>query len=53
MTLELAEFPVKQIRLGHRFAYNNGVLDVDVSAVLDMVLQDSRIEDASVAVVVP
>ena len=53
MKLELAAFPVKQIRLGHRFAYDNGVLDVDVSTVLDMVLKDSRIEDASVAVVAP
>jgi glycine reductase complex component B subunit alpha and beta len=51
--LELAEFPVKHIRLGHRFSYKDGVLDVDEGAILDLVLKDSRIEDVSLAVVGP
>jgi len=32
MRLELAEFPVSQIRLGHRFKYENRILEVDEAA---------------------
>jgi hypothetical protein len=53
MRLELAEFPVKQIRLGHRFGYADQILDVDEGAVLALVLEDFRISDAALAVTVP
>ena len=53
MKLELAEFPVKQIRLGHRFGYAHQILDVDEGAVLASVLEDSRISDAALAVAMP
>jgi len=53
MKLEMAEFPVRQIRLGHRFAYADQVLDVDEGALLALVLEDARITDASLAVVAP
>ncbi|HEY7322258.1 MAG TPA: glycine/sarcosine/betaine reductase component B subunit [Candidatus Binatia bacterium] len=53
MKLELGEFPVKQIRLGRRFSYANQVLEVDERALIDLVLQDPRISDASVAVALP
>lgn len=53
MKLELAEFPVKQIRLGRRFAYDNGRLEVDEGALLDLIQQDTRIENVSLAVVAP
>ncbi len=53
MKLEIAEFPVKQIRLGHRFAYADQVLDVDEGALLALVLEDARITDASLAVAAP
>ena len=53
MKLEIAEFPVKQIRLGHRFAYAGQVLDVDEGALLALVLEDARITDASLAVAAP
>jgi len=53
LKLELAEFPVKQIRLGRRFAYNAGILEVDEGALIDLVQQDSRIENCSLAVVAP
>ena len=53
MKLEIAEFPIKQIRLGHRFAYADQVLDVDEGALLALVLEDARITDASLAVAAP
>jgi glycine reductase len=53
MKLELAEFPVKQIRLGHRFRYENQVLDVDEAGLIALILQDSRISNATLAVASP
>ena len=53
MKLELAEFPVKQIRIGHRFAYADQIPHVDEGALLALVLEDSRITDASLAVAAP
>ena len=53
MKLELAEFPVTQIRLGRRFRYEGQVLEVDQTALIDLVLQDSRITDATLAVAMP
>src|SRR5918994_3178896 len=53
MRLELAEFPVKEIHLGKMFHYHAGILEVDQQALTDLVLEDRRIEDASVAVVYP
>jgi betaine reductase complex component B subunit alpha len=53
MNLELAEFPVKQIRLGHRFKYDNQVLEVDEAALLALVSQDLRVSDVRLAVVRP
>jgi glycine reductase len=53
MKLEIAEFPVKQIRLGHRFNYEEQVLEVDEGALIDLVLEDSCITDASIAVAAP
>ena len=53
MKLELAEFSVKYLRLGGRFAYANGTLEMDEGELLDLVLEDSRITDASLAVAMP
>src|ERR687893_497218 len=53
MRLELAEFPVQEIHLGKMFHYHAGILEVDQQALTDLVLEDRRIEDASVAVVYP
>ena len=47
MKLEIAEFPVKQIRLSHRFSYENQVLEVDEGELLALVREDMRIEDVS------
>jgi len=53
MKLEISEFPVAHIRLGRRFGYENQVLDVDADALIDLVLQDPRITDATLAVATP
>jgi len=53
MKLEIADFPVKQIRLSHRFAYDKQVLEVDESELLALVREDSRIEDVSLTVALP
>ncbi|MET0584082.1 MAG: glycine/sarcosine/betaine reductase component B subunit, partial [Candidatus Binatia bacterium] len=53
MKLELADFPVKQIRLGHRFGYEERVLEVDEGELIALVLEDTRITDAALAVAVP
>ncbi len=53
MKLEIAEFPVNQIRLSHRFSYANQVLEVDEGELLALVREDARIEDVSLAVAAP
>ncbi|MGE5219233.1 MAG: glycine/sarcosine/betaine reductase component B subunit [Chloroflexota bacterium] len=53
MKLEIAEFPVKQIRLGHRFGYENQILEVDEASLLALVREDPRITDAMLAVAAP
>ncbi len=53
MKLEVADFPVTQIRLGRRFRYKDGVLEVDESALVDLVRQDPRITDPTLAVAMP
>jgi hypothetical protein len=53
MRLELAEFPVREIHLGKRFHYHGGSLEVDQRTLTDLMLEDRRIEEASVAVVHP
>jgi hypothetical protein len=53
LKLEIAEFPVKQIRLGHRFGYESPVLEVDEAALLALISEDARISDATLAVTSP
>ena len=53
MRLELAEFPVKQIRLGHRFKYENQILEVDEAALIALVSEDARITDVKLAIATP
>lgn len=53
MRLELADYPVKQIRLGRTFRYQDGMLEVDGPALEEMILRDGRIAEASLAVVRP
>lgn len=53
MRLELADYPVREIRLGRKTRYQGGVLEVDQAAVEEKMLADARVETASVAVVHP
>src|SRR5918994_1851362 len=53
MKLELGEFPVKQIRLGHRFRYEYQVLDVDEAGLVALISQDPRISDVTLALASP
>ena len=53
MRLEMAEFPVTDIRLGRAFRYHSGKLEVDGEELKNLVLQDKRIEEAWLEVVVP
>lgn len=53
MRLELADYPVREIRLGRKTRYEGGVLEVDRAGVEEKMLADRRLETASVAVVHP
>ena len=43
MRLELADFPVKDVKFGKRTGYNSGVLDIDKEEMATLVMQDSRV----------
>jgi len=53
MRLDMAEFPVNEIRLGKRFRYETGVLEVDEGGLIALLLKDRRIQEASLTVAVP
>ncbi len=53
MRLEMANFPITRVRLGSSPRYQNGSLEVDQEELIALVLQDKRVEEASLAVVVP
>lgn len=53
MHLEIADFPVREIRLGGSYRYRSGVLDVDREGLLALVRRDERIGEASLETVAP
>lgn len=53
MRLELAEYPVARIRLGQRFRYDRGTLEIDAQALEELTLKDERIAQISLSVVGP
>ena len=53
MRLEMAEFPVRQIRLGGVYGYQDGTLQVDRDDLTRLVLRDRRIHEASFETVSP
>lgn len=53
MRLELADFPVTELRRGRTFRYRDGVLEIDERELSELVRQDARIEDVAFAVVHP
>jgi glycine reductase len=53
MRLEMAEFPVRQIRLGDATRYQDGLLDVDREDLTRLVLRDARIQSARFEIAAP
>ena len=53
MKLTLADFPVRQIRLGNTYGYQDGLLEVDCEDLVRLVSQDARIGSARIDVVSP
>lgn len=53
MRLELAEYPVKEIVPGRAFSYRNGTLEFDAATLGAMILEDQRIQEASLKAVRP
>jgi glycine reductase len=53
MRLELADFPVRSLRLGRTFHYQSGALEIDSGALAQLIRQDARIENVSFTVVHP
>lgn len=53
MRLEMAEFPVQQIRLGDAYRYQDGLLEVDRQDLTQRVLRDWRIQSARFEIAAP
>jgi len=53
MKLTLADFPVRQIRLGNTYGYQDGLLEFDCEDLVRLVAQDGRIGSARIDVVSP
>ena len=53
MKLEMAEFPVKDIRFGNQTAYDNGVLAINKEELLSLVREDNRIVSADLDIAYP
>ena len=51
MILEMATFPVDDVRLGSLTEYNGGVLVINEEELTTLVLDDKRIASADLAVV--
>lgn len=51
--LELADYPVTEVRLGRAFRYENPALEVDAGELAALVSQDGRIDGVSFDVVYP
>ena len=53
MRLEMAEFPVRQIRFAGGTRYHDGLLEVERDDLTRLVLGDARIHDAGFEIVAP
>ena len=52
MRLEVGTFPVRDVEVGNRMAWHDGILEIDTNELLALVVQDP-IENAKVEVVKP
>jgi glycine reductase complex component B subunit alpha and beta len=53
MQLELAEFPVREIRIGRSYSYQGGKLELDAEDLAQLVLRDPCIQEVSFETVSP
>ena len=53
MRLDMADFPVREIRLGNSYRYQSERLELDAEDLARLVLQDSRIDEARFETVSP
>lgn len=53
MRLELANFPVKDVRLGSKINYNKGILEVNKEELLALVREDGRVISADLDIAFP
>jgi len=53
MKLELADFPVKDVRFGKQTNYDNGILEINKEEIEALILNDKRIESADLDVALP
>lgn len=53
MKLELANFPVKDVRFSRRTGYDNGLLEINKEELLALVLKDNKIASADVDIAFP
>ena len=53
MRLEMAEFPVREARLGNQIKYQNGILEIDKKELLALILEDRRVASADLDVASP
>lgn len=53
MRLELASFPVKEIKFGKKTHYHQGLLEINKSDLLSLVLSDNKVETADLALASP
>ncbi len=53
MKLEMATFPVREVRFGDRTGYKNGVLNINKDELVALISEDKRVDSADVDVAYP
>jgi glycine reductase len=53
MKLEMATFPVKNVKFGSRTAYSNGILEIDKDELVKLIIEDKRVASADLEVAFP
>jgi len=53
MKLELATFPVKDVRFGNKTNYDRGILEINKEELVELILEDKRVASADIDVAFP
>ncbi len=53
MKLEMATFPVNNVKFGSRTAYSNGILEINKEELLKLILEDKRVASADLDIAFP